>query len=784
MAKGSRRVLKEGRDRKSGTSLKSLHADAASAQKIVLSHPCVRSLPRLLAPLSNGGFKIGFDMRVSLPSRANSRRKSATGVRAWEPIVLMFPPAYPYLAPFILLRPDFNGNFPHIYPIAVSNQHRYIIPCIYDGPLDDLLHQEGDGLSAILDQLSDWLGKAAIDDLIDPKQGWESIRRDYIAGWMLYDVSRFEAYVQKGEGSCVFRCDAFRKSKHNEQVNHVWVADEKTLPVSPGLINSSFFYQTTPFGRLYSLLTVLVWSSSQSIMDQYLPDDVEDFGQLSIRAKAYGLAGPLSDVLAKICWAVHESTFNFNTFPIFVVLCVRRPYHLIGDESSLEFIPYLIECKRENRIGHLPGSIAMISADSRVVPLGHRHKVTKKVLRRMSGVKEAMGEGSIVHIGCGSVGSKIAMHLAKAGHEPHLLIDSAVFSPHNAARHACVPPPEIPGIPKAVLLTEEIRRMRLAAEPVIEDIVEIFKGQSSSFNPVRSNNRLVIESTGSIAVRDMLASLPPGRLVGRLLHAILYGQGRIGVMAIEGPERSPNVNDLVLRLYDECVSDPELAAVFSDKSSVRRQEIGQGCGSHTMVMPDTRVSLFSSGMAQRAMQILANNDGGPSKGELWIGRLTDDELGVLWKLIEVGPTVTLRLRMETPWEIRIPQMVARVMSEDMNKWGAIETGGVLMGRLSMYNRCFNIARLVEAPPDSTRTRNSFTLGVKGLKDNILKIHDASGGMLAYLGTWHSHPLGGDASEIDKNMIAQLRGLPFEAPALGLIVTPSGFRAIVDEGKLA
>ena len=444
----------------------------------------------------------------------------------------------------------------------------------------------------------------------------------------------------------------------------------------------------------------------------------------------------------------------------------------------------MLDCKRENRAGHLPGSIAMISEDSRVVPLGHRHKITKKVLRKMSGVKETMGAGSIVHIGCGSVGSKIAMHLAKSGHDPFVLVDNAVFSPHNAARHACVPPPEIPGIPKAALLTEEIRRMRLAADPVVEDIIEICKGQSTSVNPLRSNNRLVIESTGSIAVRDMLASLPSGRLVGRLLHAVLYGQGEIGVMAIEGPDRSPNVNDLVLSLYNECVNDPELASVFSDKSSVRRQEVGQGCGSQTMVMPDTRVSLFSSGMAQRAMQILANNDNGPSKGELWIGKLTSDELGVLWKLIEIGPTETLRLRVETSWEVRISQRASRIMLEEMNTWGEIETGGILMGRLSLYNRCFNIVRLVEAPSDSKRSRNSFILGVEGLRDKIQEIHDKSGGMLAYLGTWHTHPQGGDASAIDKITLAQLRGLPFGAPAMGLIVTPSGFRVIVDEGKLA
>lgn len=784
MAKGKRKTLKEERDRRSNTSRKNIHAEAASAQKIILSHPCVKKPLRHFTVLPDGGFKIEFDIKVSLPSRANTRGKSATGVRAWEPIVLMFPTAYPYQAPIVLLRPDFNGTFPHINPIVISGQQRFISPCIYDGSLSDLLHQEGDGLSEILNQLSDWLDKAAIDDLIDPKQGWEPIRRDYTAGWIQYDVSRFEAYIQSEEGACAFACRALRKSWNNEQFNYAWVIDEKPVSVTPSLIDNYYYHKDTFFGRLYQHVTVLVWGSSELINDRYLPEDVESLKQLYERAKDYGVFNALSGMITNLGWAAKEALFDRTTFPIYAVLCVRRPYHLIGNESSLEFIPYLIECKIADRTGYFPASIAMISEDSRVTPLGQRYKITKKVLRRMSGVKESMANGSIVNIGCGSVGSKIAMHLAKSGHDPFILVDNAVFSPHNTARHACVPPLEIPGIPKAALLTDEIRRMRLVAEAVVEDIVEICKGQKMSVNPLCGNNRLVIESTGSIAVRDMLASLPSGRLVGRLLHAVLYGQGKIGIMAIEGPDRSPNVNDLVLNLYDECINDAGLASVLSEKSSVRRQEVGQGCGSQTMVMPDTRISLFASGMAQRAMQILTNNDGRPLKGELWIGKLTDNELGVLWKLIEVGPTETLRLRTETRWEVRISQRVSRIMYEEMNKWRETETGGVLMGRLSLYNRCFNIARLVEAPLDSKRSRNLFVLGTEGLRHRIQEIHDKSGGMLAYLGTWHTHPQGGDASDIDKHMLGQLRGLPFGAPALGLIVTPSGFRAIVDEGKLA
>ncbi len=122
--------------------------------------------------------------------------------------------------------------------------------------------------------------------------------------------------------------------------------------------------------------------------------------------------------------------------------------------------------------------------------------------------------GPIVHIGCGSVGSKIAMHLARSGQGPFKLIDKAPFSPHNVARHALTPIPEIPGQPKASLLAHEIGLLRLEAEPINEDIIKICKNPDNKTDPFPNNSRLIIESTGSVAVRDMLASLPNGKLHG------------------------------------------------------------------------------------------------------------------------------------------------------------------------------------------------------------------------------------------------------------------------------
>ncbi|MFX0199035.1 MAG: ThiF family adenylyltransferase [Candidatus Hodarchaeota archaeon] len=786
MGKKKKKGVKEGdRNSISSANLK-LHPEAECASKIIQSHNAVGGNVESPQPLADGGFRIKFNMNVSLPSRANTRGISETGVQLQEPVIFRFPLTFPFHAPVTLLRPNFNKSLPHINPIPNRDEKDYVLPCIYYGPLDDLLHQEGDGLSEILNQLSDWLGKAAINDLINPKQGWEPIRRDNTFGWMVYDLSRLRTLIPDKEGALVFQCRFLKELGWKEKPYFVWVIDhEKPCNITPALVRNSFFAEKGTYGTIYGSLMILVWSDSKAIIDRYLPENIRDLHLIYERAKDYCFFDALWSVIADFGWAFKEASLNIPNFPLFIILCVRRPFALIGDDSKLELIPYMIDCHIEDGRSPFLESGIRIREDSPVLSLGHRHKVNRKLLQRMSGGKEVMNRDPIVHIGCGSVGSKIAMHLARAGHGPFKLVDKEAFSPHNVARHALTPIPEFPGQPKASLLAREIELLRLEAEPINEDIIKLCKNPDNKMNPFPNDSRLVIESTGSVAVRNMLASLPDGKLGGRLLHVALYQQGKVGIMAIEGSGRNPNVNDLVIGFWDELIDDPNLRSKFSSFSGeMRREEIGLGCGSHTMVVSDTRISLFAAGIAERARQIIELENSKFQDGELWIGALDENELGVSWKLLKIGKTTILRVKAQNLWKVRILTQVVNQITDETKEWGDIETGGVLIGRISLSNRSFTISRVLEAPTDSTRSENSFVLGVEGLKKKVQEIYDKSAGTLNYVGTWHSHPKGGEASSIDKDSLEQIRRLRFGAPAIGLIWTPSGFRATIDEGKLA
>jgi hypothetical protein len=61
------------------------------------------------------------------------------------------------------LRADFPLNLPHINP---HREGELVSPCLFEGSLDELLHRFG--LDAIVDQLIDWLHKAAAGHIAGP----------------------------------------------------------------------------------------------------------------------------------------------------------------------------------------------------------------------------------------------------------------------------------------------------------------------------------------------------------------------------------------------------------------------------------------------------------------------------------------------------------------------------------------------------------------------------------------------------------------------------------------
>jgi len=676
--------------------------------------------------------------RVPLPSKATETGISSTGVRQLEPVLIVFPENYPYKAPRFLLRKDFPRAFPHINPGAKDSR---VSPCIYDGSLDDLLHQ-GLGLTGVIDQMQEWLRKAASDSLIDRRQGWEPIRLDSVDDVIIYDKAKIHGLVSKKAGFKLLTCGMLKVTAGSifriiDYTSRAIDARFLHLVAEKDVVDGEYVLGVRP--------VLCCWPDEDAVLDAYFPETVTNLGELLEKSKQYGTYQSFWPQV-QLLWS--QSAKLSHAVEVVTVHCVRRPLQLINQNTKLEFLSYRV------RVQYTPlGSQDM---NSPVDIIGHLHSVGPELLREISGASPGKLE-SIIQVGCGSLGSKIALHLCRAGHGPFTLIDNKYMSEHNLARHALTRA----GGDKAELLKKEMNNFNVSATAHNKGLQEYLAKSSSRLFEKES---LIIDSTASFNVREILATLPNPTNNSRIFQTGLYSNARLGFITIEGHGRNPRVDDLSAAIFDSAIDNKQLSDVLAvADDAFHRQATGQGCGSYTTIIPDTRISLHAAAMAERARQVY---EGGiPEEGEFSLGFLDAAGMSLRWQTSLLGKTKRVPLD-NKDWELRVLAPALGMMAEEAARWPSVETGGILIGKLCLTRKCAIVTRILEAPPDSTRSPALFELGVEGLKEKISHVLKTSG--LTYLGTWHSHLFGGTPSGIDTATLEKIRKLRLGIPAFNLI----------------
>jgi hypothetical protein len=127
--------------------------------------------------------------------------------------------------------------------------------------------------------------------------------------------------------------------------------------------------------------------------------------------------------------------------------------------------------------------------------------------------------------------------------------------------------------------------------------------------------------------------------------------------------------------------------------------------------------------------------------------------------------------------VRLSARAASKIDDEVARWPAVETGGILMGRMSEAARAFYITDILPAPEDSERSASEFWLGTRGARREISDYAEACGYSLFCLGTWHSHLAPSGPSAIDRSTAATV-ALARLAPSVLLIHTPAGSAALL------
>ena len=747
------------------------------ALTLMESHPaiCHVAIPSFDKETRTTSVNATFD--VSLPNAWRPCGESPSGVKLKEEVRFDFPSEYPFSPPRVSLRRDFNSNLPHMLPYLLSGRP---VPCIYDGDITEFLHQAG--LVGILDQVSVWLDHAATLTLMDPEQGWEPVRRDTFDSYIVADADKLRGLVNRKGGHRFFEFEYLRVITNGYKDFVQGRISSSALKVNHNEVPKIF--REEPLNQQLCCnksLALLVWpgkhpSGKLIVSDSYLPETVSNVDSLKERAKLYGCLKELDYGLKwlKRCLSRYEKA---GPFTIAIVLMARRPFKVIGSQSPIDLCPYVVDI-------HTP-DLFLEGGKTVVRPTMQLHTVSRSLLAQLSGGTAPSERPRWALIGAGSLGSKLALHLARAGYAPETVLDNSPMLPHNAARHALIPPTgsrQLLGIDaKARRLCEALHGLDQKATPIIANAVDILKSKAQAKRVWSKDSGAVVNATASLAVRQALTSTE--LLTTRVIETALFAGGIVGMITTEGPDRNPNTADLIAEYYGILREDPDLAhIVFGSNDAMSRQSIGQGCGSLTMTMSDGRLSLFAAGMSEYLLA--KQRDGLPSTGgEILIGRLSADGLGLEWCVHQVSPVTVVNTINGERWRVHIhPRAVAKIEKEKI-RHPKVETGGVLMGRISEASQIINVVDVLDAPEDSTRSATEFVLGTKGLNRQMCTYSESVGGSLYCLGTWHSHLSVSGPSSTDR-ATAKAIDLSRLCPSTLLISTPVGFQALLadEEGK--
>jgi len=307
------------------------------------------------------------------------------------------------------------------------------------------------------------------------------------------------------------------------------------------------------------------------------------------------------------------------------------------------------------------------------------------------------------------------------------LIDEKYFVPNNNARHALFSSSSLNS--KVELLQKAMYEIGLKKiNPILENIFDIDDFKTT-------NEDIIIDSTASLSVNNYLTKK---EFKGKLIHTSLYNNGTIAFIGVEGKNREVKIIDIISLMYQKCTENNEIAKRITNTHATY-QSIGQGCGSFTTVSSDATISISSAGISNLIQNKIDN--GFDNNGEFLLGIMDKDNLGMSWTATAIQPLYAKYIKgnLGENWNIRIFQNVLDEIKIESEKWNDLETGGILIGHISIPTQIIVITGQIEAPEDSERGKCKFNSGVKGLSEKLKYIEKYSAGMITQLGTWHSHP---------------------------------------------
>lgn len=668
---------------------------------------------------------IAMDLKIAKPNRAVLFNKI-------EPVLLKLNKKnYPFSAPkFYSDRTDFpSENIPHINPVT-EGQPYWI--CLFRGSADDWYAQHN--IVDAVERLRTWLSDAAAYNLNKTGDDFEQTRVDKAGHFLMFP-----------EKDAIDKIKNYWKNNNSESGYFILLnfqePDLEPHDFSKKRFQRQIVFLDSDFEELEKrqknfkddengIAGLVFFSAESDNDDRYitrLPSNLKELTEWASYRKI-NLKIVLEDFIS--------SPLKKNSI-IPIVFAIKRPRKVINHLSDLEFISFFI-------FPTLAGDKYEFQENSIVDNASLIQKNSLALAARLSGYPADVEYNDMHYIGLGAVGSKIALHFAKSGILPKSLIDPDISLPHNNIRNGLI---NLFGL-KIDKLESDIKLM-YHDDPITHNITKfpetILNVLENNKNLLSNNSSIIVDSTASFGVENLLVKkLNPAS--ARYARVELTEKGDIGFLRVDGASKNPRMDDLMMEVYSQALNDQKLSEWLIENKESRTQHsdldeiyLGLNCSSDTLIMPDDKVSLHGAAASVGLRSVLHNKI---ENGLIQITHLTDKiGLQTNTKIYEIQPVLAVQCDNQPQWQLRFKHSLEELLLNELNTNRPNETGGIFIGRINQSAKIIYVTQIITAPPDSVKSAYYFTRGIEGLTSKVDEIRNNSGGMLDYVGEWHTHPSG-------------------------------------------
>jgi len=369
---------------------------------------------------------------------------------------------------------------------------------------------------------------------------------------------------------------------------------------------------------------------------------------------------------------------------------------------------------------HAPVQLDLLEAE-RMLSMAVQLEFDLGTARPLSGVPSGSATKALL-VGAGAIGSHVALVLTREGRHSWTVADDDWLRPHNLARH--VLGQSQVGQPKARALAAMLSDLsRVQAKPIVCDVLRP-ADQLQALQEAAADADVILDAPASVAVSRRLADWDHAK--ARRVSAFFNPAGDAVVLLAEDAARSIPLDALEAQYYRLVLSSEALSAHLAPPPEGFRY--AGSCRAVSARIPESRVSVLSGLAAAGISAALA--------GEQAV-------LGT-WSLqpdggVAVALAAPSRLRRETlaGWTVLLDDDLAAEVRSRREEALPSETGGVLVGTVDMQRRVIAAVNALPPPPDSSGDATMFTRGTEGLRDQLDTISRRTGGMVRYIGEWHT-----------------------------------------------